>query len=824
MKLRNKTLYTICLAWLLFLGLVYLGSNTFLIKSFLNLEKERADTDLSRVDQALDQASHSLQIFLSDWAHWHEAYSYIQGKNPTFLTNNLTLTTLINAHINLVMFWDKAGQLVKSIAVDTENKKFTKYLYTGNELVLQKNPKKYARGYILTSNGIMLIATAAITNGNTFQSPQGTLVGGRYLDQRMMTALNAATKFPVTLLLPAQIEQSHALMQIYANISNEEKGHYNAPINNTTLQGYTVIKDIEGNPIGMLQMTESRYLYLSGVKAVNYFLLSFISIGIVFSLLILWLLRTLIIKRLEQLDAEVADIGQRNATFQRVKSSGNDEISSLSSAINRMLDTIQSGQEKLELRVQERTEELHKTNIQLEEEISIRKSTEHELVIHKEHLVRLAHYDYLTSLPNRVFFNEILNKAIGNAKQLNKQFAVMIVDLDRFKSVNDAIGHPNGDLVLKELGLRFSAITRPGDILARLGGDEYIFLINDIPEAAFTSTVAESVLAACSEPIFLESHEFFISASIGICTYPTDADSLEDLHKFADMAMYKAKHAGGNNYQYYTSDMNVAAHEFIKLESELRNAIKNQEFVLYFQPQLNLKDGKIEHIEALIRWNHPKLGLINPMTFIPLAEETGLIMPIGEWTIKEACRINKAWQQAGYDPITVAVNISAKQFRHQDVAQVISDALRETNLNPTYLEVEITETAVMDNADIALNRLRSIHAMGIRIAVDDFGTGYSSISYLKQFPVGVLKIDKQFIKGLPHNPNDAAITSAVIALAHNLGLEVVAEGVETVEQIQFLSEHNCDLVQGYFFSRPLPERKIVLQFTRGGLTRDTIFQ
>jgi diguanylate cyclase (GGDEF)-like protein len=832
MKLKNKTLFTICVAWLLFLTLAYIGSNRFLIHSFLHLEKERANTDLDRIDHALDQANYSLDTFISDWAHWNELYLFMQGRNPSFLANNLTLTTFINARINLITIWDKNGQLVKGVAIDTENRKIdsfpppglNKYFYLGNIHISQQKPRQMTRGFILIKNAIMLIAMAPITDGKNIYTSEGMLIGGRYLNKEMLNMLNSTIKLPIKLFLPDEITKSSELKRIYLLTSNATNHHYNAPINDTDLQGYTVIKDINGDPIGMLQMTKPRYIYLTGEKAVNYFLLTYITAGIIFSLLILWLLRALIIKRVERLDAEVANISQHNAIYERVDASGNDEIASLSSSINHMLDMIQAGQEQLERRVQERTEELQKANIQLQEEISIRKSTEHELVIHKEHLVRLAHYDYLTSLPNRVFFNEILNKAISNANRNNRQLAVLIVDLDRFKQVNDAIGHPNGDRVLKEMGSRFATISRSGDIVARLGGDEYIILLNDLTDSTFAATVAERILNSCEEPITVESHEFFISASIGICVYPNDAESLEDLQKYADMAMYKAKHAGGGTYQYYNREMNVAAHEYIKLEAELRNAIKNQEFVLYYQPLLNLKDGKIKHVEALIRWNHPKLGLINPMTFIPLAEETGLIMPIGEWTIKEACRANKAWQQMGYDPIAVAVNISPKQFRHQDVAQVIADALRETNLSPKYLEIEITETAVMDNADIAINRLRSIHDMGVRIAVDDFGTGYSSISYLKKFPVSVLKIDKQFIKGLPHNQNDTAITSAVIALGHNLGLEIVAEGVETVEQMQYLSEHHCDFVQGYFFSRPLPERKIVLQFTKGGLAKDTIFQ
>jgi EAL domain-containing protein (putative c-di-GMP-specific phosphodiesterase class I) len=291
---------------------------------------------------------------------------------------------------------------------------------------------------------------------------------------------------------------------------------------------------------------------------------------------------------------------------------------------------------------------------------------------------------------------------------------------------------------------------------------------------------------------------------------------MEALQKNADMAMYKSKHSGGGIYNFYTPEMDTAAIEHIKMEGALRRAIQNNEFVLYFQQQLSLKDGKIKRVEALIRWIDPEAGMISPGAFIPLAEETGLIMPIGEWALHEACRLNRKWQDEGYDPIAIAVNISPKQFRHQDVAQIVKDALTKNNIDPAYLEVEITETAVMENVDDAIAKLKSIREMGVHISVDDFGTGYTSINYLRQYPVSVLKIDQTFIKGLPDNQNDTAITSAVIALGHNLGLQVVAEGVETAEQLQYLFENNCDLIQGYFLSRPLPEDKIILEFTKSG--------
>lgn len=465
-------------------------------------------------------------------------------------------------------------------------------------------------------------------------------------------------------------------------------------------------------------------------------------------------------------------------------------------------------------RAQENIKKLQATNIYLEKELSNRKLVERELTIHKERLVRLAHYDNLTALPNRVFFNEILNKAIQQAKKKEKMIAILFIDIDKFKNINDVLGHTTGDLVLKEIADRFANTIRANDILARLGGDEFIVLLNHLDDSTTARLISEKLLQICARPVTLQSHEFFTTASIGISLYPHDGECLEDLQKHADMAMYKAKHAGGNTYQYYTHDMDIIAHQLIKMESALRKAVQNNEFVLHFQPLIQLQDGTIQRVEALIRWQHPEFGMVGPTKFIPLAEKTGLIMQIGKWALREACRINKEWQDAGYDPIVIAVNISPKQFRHQDIVQIITDALYEYHLEPKYLELEITETAVMDNVDIAISKLKAIHTMGVRISVDDFGTGYTSINYLRQFPVSVLKIDQTFIKGIPHDKNDIAITSAVIALGHNLGLEVVAEGVETAEQLNYLADHGCDLAQGYFLCRPLPANKISLQFNK----------
>jgi diguanylate cyclase (GGDEF)-like protein len=435
--------------------------------------------------------------------------------------------------------------------------------------------------------------------------------------------------------------------------------------------------------------------------------------------------------------------------------------------------------------------------------------------------VKIEHYDTLTSLPNRVFFNEVLSKALLQAKRHNKYLAILFIDFDHFKAVNKHYSEHYGDFVLKEMAQRFMDNLRAGDIIARLGGDEFIVLLNDIEDPRHAGIVADKLLQACQQSINLQGQTITLKASIGVSIYPNDGESLEDLQKNADIALYKAKRSGGSAYQYYRTEMDIAVHEHIRFENALQQALQKKQFILFFQPQLNLESGNIEIVEALIRWDHPTLGLLNPERFIPLAEESGLILPIGEWAIREACRITKSWHNAGFDPITVAVNISPKQFREPNLENIIANCLTEFDLAPQFLEVEVTETAVMDNVDIAIDKMKKIHEMGVKVAIDDFGTGYTSINYLRKFPVSVLKIDQTFIKGIPKNQNDVAITSAVISLGHNLGLDVVAEGVESLQQIQYLAENNCDLIQGYFISRPLPASKIILQFNKS-VTLDTL--
>ena len=422
----------------------------------------------------------------------------------------------------------------------------------------------------------------------------------------------------------------------------------------------------------------------------------------------------------------------------------------------------------------------------------------------EERVLHMAHFDELTGLANRNMFNERLSHALVRAPRVDEALAILFIDLDRFKNINDTLGHGAGDIALIEIAQRLRACLREADTVSRLGGDEFLVLIESASRSANFAEVAQKILAAVARPLFVESQEFHLSASIGISTFPGDGDDAQGLMKNADIAMYRAKELGKNNYQFYSTVINVHSLEHVALEADLRHALERNEFVLHYQPKIDIGSNRVVGMEALVRWQQQGRDLIAPSRFIALAEETGLIVAIGEWVLKTACAQNKAWQEQGLAPLRVAVNLSMRQFTHERFLQDIARVLDETGMDPLWLELEITETMVMRDPQNSIKLLHGLKAMGIRLSIDDFGTGYSSLAYLKRFPLDSVKIDREFIHNLPTDSDDAAIAQAIIAMAHSLRLKVVAEGVESAQQLQFLRDNGCDEMQGYYFSKALP--------------------
>ncbi len=457
--------------------------------------------------------------------------------------------------------------------------------------------------------------------------------------------------------------------------------------------------------------------------------------------------------------------------------------------------------EELEQRVVERTAELASANSLLQEEVFERMQAE-------QRIWHIAHHDSLTGLPNRILLHDRLEQALAQAQRSRHRVAVMFLDLDRFKSVNDTLGHAIGDELLKEVAQRLVSVVRAVDTVSRLGGDEFVVVLHEISSPDDAVQVAEKILGALALPVSIGSYQLRITSSIGISIFPDDGDEVFALMKNADTAMYHAKEAGRNNFQFFAGQMKEQAAHFFTMENRLRKAIETGQLLLHYQPLIDWPRRAVCGMEALVRWSDPEQGLIEPDEFIPIAEETGLILPIGEWVLGEALRQNRAWQQEGRALLPVSINLSPRQFRQRDLVETLRRILADTGQPARLLELEITESTLMHDIAETQSKLQEIAAMGVRLVIDDFGTGYSSLSYLKRFPVNKLKVDQSFVRDLTSDPEDAAIVSAIVGLAKSLGLTTLAEGVETREQLDVLVGLGCEQFQGYLFSRPLPPAEV----------------
>jgi len=415
----------------------------------------------------------------------------------------------------------------------------------------------------------------------------------------------------------------------------------------------------------------------------------------------------------------------------------------------------------------------------------------------------LAYHDALTGLPNRVLFIDRIDQAISRANRNSGRFALLFIDIDHFKVINDSMGHEAGDQMLNIVSRRLKALLRNTDTVARFGGDEFTVIVEALNEAESGESVAKNILASLDVPIEINDKQVHIGGSIGISLYPQDGENFGTLLKNADIAMYRAKELGRKTFQFYAHEMSLKAMHRLELESEIRKALKNEEFIVYYQPKVNLKSGKCEGMEALVRWQHPKKGLVSPLDFIPLAEETGLIIQLDHWVVRTACHQFKKWERQGYSVNNLSVNISARHFKDGGLIAYCKQILEDTQVSVNHIEIELTESALVDNHDNAKKMLNEIHQMGIRIALDDFGTGYASMSYLKEFPFDTVKLDRSFVQGVTNDIESSAIVKAMIQLAEALKLDVVAEGIETEKQREFLGEQGCIYGQGYHWSKPI---------------------
>ena len=562
--------------------------------------------------------------------------------------------------------------------------------------------------------------------------------------------------------------------------------------------GRAFLDDIDGKHLLLLSIEKNRDINNIGEAGIKATLWLLLGLFFLFAIIITVILDRGILLRFQELSNDIRKIGEGKDLSVRLKRQNiDDELTDVSNEINGMLGAL----ERSQLFLSKSESALKKAIEKLQDEV-----LEHEKT--QEQIKYIAYHDTLTGLPNRNLLNELLVHSITLAERNNKCMAVLFLNIDGFKMINDSKGHGMGDQILQEVAERLLKTLRKSDVIARHGGDEFIVIIEELDNCSGVELIANKIINCFQEPFHLENQDYFLTTSVGVAVYPADGQTPDMLIKNADIAMYKAKENGKNQYLFCTPVMKDVANETMELSTNLYRAIEKNEFELYYQPQLSCHNNQIMGVEALIRWRHPVMGLISPAKFIPIAEKTGLILPIGEWVLRTACQQNKKWQEQGLPKIRMGVNLSLRQFHNNDLLNLVESVLKETKLAPQYLELEITETIAMKEKSYIINTLNAFRQIGVSIAIDDFGTEYSSLSYLKHLPVDRLKVAMQFIRGIGIDHKDEALAKGIIVLAKSIGMNVIAEGVETKEQLEFLKNHNCDEIQGYYFFKPLIEAEM----------------
>ena len=791
-SLRTRTSITLTVMFLFMLIIVTIIIRTLSLDNIRKLEKQNATEHMTRVWNSITYELNDLKKTAMDWAEWTDTYNFVTDYNETYISDNLSAIYLNNLRLDAMVFIDASGDFVYAKQLNANKDELQEV--PSNVISLLKtligdnqDINRRVQGLLSIPGGAMLVATNPILTSNSEGPIHGNLVLYRFLDQTEVAHLSELTNQNITLTFIGsqhEYDQRNDPEEMFVSITE---------ISDHKIQGTSTLKDIYGNPAIDVSILMNRDMYLIGQAGFESIIFVLLAIGIIFSLLIILLLDRIILSRIQYMSAAINAIGEHNDPQERLKPDEMaDELSTMSHEINAMLDKLQASR----LQIEAREHELIEIAAELKQEMAGR-------IEAQERITYLAYHDPLTNLPNRLHFTEHLNHGIQLAKRMARLVAILFLDLDGFKMINDSMGHQAGDLLLIEVSKRLKAMLRASDVLARLGGDEFVILLEDIADASAIEIIAGKVLNIFSEPFILNRQECFISTSIGVAVYPVDGETGEVLIKNADIAMYHAKERGKNQYVLCSPSIKNRVMETMKMSNQLFRALERKEFEVYYQPQINCSTNLIVGAEALIRWNHPELGQVLPGMFIPIAEQTGLILPIGEWVLHTSCVQAKAWQIAGYPRIRMGVNLSIRQFQNHDIAGEVQAILEDTNLDPEYLELEITESIAVHEKDYVFNALFALRDMGIHISIDDFGTEYSSMNHLKQLPVDRIKIPMPFVQGIDASPKDEAITKSIIVLAKSLGLKVTAEGVETKAQYDFLTQRMCDEIQGYYYFKPM---------------------
>ena len=820
----------------MFLLLIFV-TKIFLLDSFARIEEQDMAQNVERAVNLINDEANSLNIICGDYSAWDDAYRYVRDGNSVFEKSNLTAPTLSKLRLNLVMYLNNAGDVVFGKVFDLEKSRFLpvpaaflRHISPANLLVGHTTPDSTVKGVVTLPEGLMMIASRPVLNSEYKGPIRGALIVGRYLNAAEVSRLAQMACLSLS-VLPVGVKNDVGIRP------DGDRRRAIVADGFSTIDGYALVKDVYGKDAFIVKVTSQRTIYGKGMRAVGYFLLCFFGLLLVFTAIVHFLLKKLAVSQrqgeeLEQRYSRVIEgaiegiiitgrgdgtVIESNGAIQSYLGYTAEELSGLylgqlafgdATITDTLIERLLQQKREYRLRRKDGTPldaELSAGLIPYDgkealcimvKDISERKQFE-------ETLFFQANHDLLTGIPNRYLLLDRLEQALAAARREGHIVAALLLDLDNFKIINDTYGHAVGDHLLKSVAQRLKSVVRSGDTIARLGGDEFVIVLTRIGRIENVILVAEHILSHFSNPFVVDDNEFFVSPSIGLALYPNDDDSAAALLTKADTAMYHVKDKGRAGFQFFTTEMNTKVVDRMELEVGLRRALERGEFVIHYQPKVDLATRQIQGMEALLRWNHPERGVIPPNTFIPLAEESGLIIMIGEWVLRTVCEQHKKWQAEGLPPMKMAVNISARQFKQQDLVERIGAILAETGLEAGFLELELTESYLMNNVDEAIAKLHALKAMGLGLSLDDFGTGYSSLGYLKRFPIDVVKIDKSFVDDILVNPDDATIVRTIILMAHNLNMTVVAEGVETEEQLHFLAAHNCEMIQGFYISCPL---------------------
>lgn len=777
LNLRVKLLSTITAVLLVLVLVQYYGARTVLIGGFEQLESDRATIGLQIVRNVLEQNLFQVESFTQDYAFWDDAIAYVQEPGDEFIEANLNPQAFNNLKVNVVLITNIKGELVFARQVNWEDKVEGKVspaliaLASGDGPLWQhKHRKSVFTGIVSLPEGPpVLVASFPILDSNGEGDIAGALLMGRELNAQLVESLSKTSKVSFS-LLPITDPPSAEYTQILAQL--QQKSALVTQVDESYLLATSAFNDIFGQPMVIYRIQVPRDLFNQAMSSTSFLLASSLAVFFVLGLISLWFDRA-VIRRILQLNQHVGDITNTDkATLSRLpEPRRNDELGQLTHSMNSMLTRIE--------------------NNMLERQQA------------EDRIFLLAHYDRLTRLPNRALLEQAIKKAIHEAELNQAQFALFFLDLDRFKNVNDSLGHDAGDELLGQVADRLRAFAASRATISRLGGDEFVLVLPDVLNVAQVEAFASRLLNLLDQICMVKGQEVQLSTSIGVSLYPEHGNDVDTLLRNADAAMYCAKERGRNTYALYDRHMNAEAVERLTIETNLRNAIKRNELGVHYQPIADLATGRIIGAEALARWHHPDLGIIPPLKFIPIAEETGLINEVGEWVFRTVCKQLRTWLDRHIAVVPVSVNISAKQMQNPLFHTRILQIVDEFELPPHLIVLEITESAIMADDDYSSNILPKLRESGIRIAMDDFGTGFSSFSRLHQLVIDVLKIDRSFIWQLNATPSSAGIVKAIIHMAQALHIRVVAEGVETEQQAEFLRQHHCDAMQGFYFSKAL---------------------